>query len=153
MGDGLYPLVPMLVHQVGDDATRGLRQIRIYLLRTLAEGDLLDISQLGLVRREEVVGEPAFDASHLLAVGAIGCHRPDLRFATLRRDVANATTLLDPAGSVQTGDTLGELTATRAVACDGEEFGADLILLDVGEADAIDDRLTIGREGRSSDTC
>ena len=153
MGDGLYPLVPMLVHQVGDDTTRGLRQVRIYLLRTLAEGDLLDISQLGLVGREEVVGEATFDTSHLLAVGAIGSHRPDLRFATLRRDIADATTLLDPACPVQTSDTLGELTATGAVACDGEEFGADLILLDVGEADTIDDRLAVGREGRSSDTC
>ena len=83
MGDGLYPLIPVLVHQVGDDASRGLRQVGVNLLRALAEGDLLDVGSLLLIGGEEVVGETAFDVGHLTAICPIGSHRPDLRCTAL----------------------------------------------------------------------
>ena len=152
MRDRLYPFVPMLVHQIGDDTTRSLRQVGVNLLSALTEGNLLDIGQLLFIGREEVVREPALDVSHLTTVRTIGSHRPDLRSATLRGDVADATALLDPASAMHASDTLGDLAACTAIGGDGEELGADLIVLDAGEAHAVDDRLAVGREGGGTDT-
>ena len=47
---------------------------------------------------------------------------------------------------------LRDLTACAPITADGEELGANLIVLDIREAYAVDDRLTIWREGRATDT-
>ena len=152
MGNGLYPLIPVLIHQVGDDASRGLRQVGVNILRALAEGNLLDVCHLLLIGGEEVVGETTLDVGHLTAIRPIGSHRPDLRCTALRRDIADTTSLLHPACSVHTCYTLRDLTACAPITADGEELGANLILLNIREAYAIDDRLAIWGEGRATDT-
>ena len=44
MGYGLYPFIPVLVHEVGDDTSRSLGEVGVNVFCCLAELNLLDVS-------------------------------------------------------------------------------------------------------------
>ena len=74
-------VVPMAIHQVGDDAAGALGQVGGSLLDDVVEWHCLDEDYALLIGREEEAFDSAVGVCELLACLAVGVHGPYLALA------------------------------------------------------------------------
>ncbi len=73
-----HPFIPVLIHEVVDDASRRLGKIRINILGGAGIFHIGYHQHLTLIGRELEAKHSALHAAHTLAVGAVGIHHPYL---------------------------------------------------------------------------
>ncbi len=150
MGHAFHPVVPVLVHEIVDDAARCLRQIGISVGSRLAGLHLLDEEHLFAVGRE---GEPFnvfLQMGYLRHAAPIGVDAPYLGAARLVAQEGDLLAAVDPlrVALLRVGD--GELFFSGAVDVHDKQLSVGFILRDAHVGDRIDEPVPVGRERGAS---
>ena len=140
MLDALDKMIPMAVHEVGDDTTFCLRQVFGVLLDDLVEVDALQEDDLLTVGREQEALHLTLGLGQLLASAAIEVHLPDLT-ALEEGDSLS----VEPLGIGLIIGIGSELLLLCAVGIHHPKHLVALVLLNTVIAHLKDDMLAIGR--------
>ena len=148
MGDGIDVVIPMAIHQVGDDHASALGEVGRALLDDVVEGDGLDEDDALLIGREEEALDGAIGVGELLAALARCGHGPDFAFAGKGEFVIG-----EPDGGraeAEEGVSRGDRVAGRSLRgwdfLDVEE-GVAAVFFDAVVGDLIGDLGAVGRYG------
>ena len=127
----LDPLVPVLVHEVVDDAAGSLVEVGVDVRSLLAVFHIADEEDMFLVGREEESVYPFLVVAYLTGVAAVGLHDPQLRVAALAREVGNLFAAVYPHGVTLRLGGAGNLTFVLSVDVHHEQLAVALVLLHV----------------------
>ena len=130
MGSGFYPLIPMLVHKIGNDTSRDFIEVGVAIFRFVGELDVGRIYELLAVLAVEVSGDSPGDAGYLTLVGAIGKDADKLHFSLNDRKKGNALAAFDPARRDGCVRAISKSFTTRTIAIDKEKLRLSLVVLD-----------------------
>ena len=142
-----YPLVPVLIHHVVIELTRGLLQIGIYILDGLAILDLGNHDDALLVRREDKTLDAIGHVTDAVATTAIGVHRPQLRGLALTLILVDKSDLLaaiDPRVVTLAVGRVGDLAGILAIDVHHPQVTVALVGSDVIVGHTIEDLLAVG---------
>ena len=151
MGGSRYPLVPVLVHQVGDDDACCFVQVGIFVLCAGHGFHLGDEEQTLLVGTERETFDVAFVVGKLAAFRSVGVHLPHLARAALAAQVGQFRAAFDPGGLAFVPRGAGQLRVGAAVGVHDKQFAVTLVLGHTVVAHGVSHLLGVGRRGYTSD--
>lgn len=150
-GGSCYPLVPVLVHQVGDDDACCFVQVGIFVLCAGHGFHLGDEEQTLLVGTERETFDVAFVVGELTAFRSVRVHFPHLAAAAFTAQVSQLGASLDPGGLAFVPRRTGQLRIGAAVGVHHEKFGIALVLGHTVVAHGVSHLFGVGRRGYTSD--
>ena len=149
MGSSGHPFVPVLVHEVGDDATSCLGQVGVFVGCAGYGLYLAHEQYLALVRREGKAFDISIVVGELLTARTIGIHLPDLTATTLATEETQLT-VFGPYHIALALGGVGNLLVVTAVGIHDEHFGIALVLWHAVVAHGISHFRSIWRDSHSA---
>ena len=83
MRDCLHPLIPVLIHEVVDKATRRFREVAVDVAGFVESFHLRDEENLLLIGRKHKTINAILNLRHAAAVGSVGIHSENLHCIAL----------------------------------------------------------------------
>ncbi len=145
MGHFRNPFIPVLVHQIVDDAACGHRQIRICILGCAGIFHVGYQYHVLAVGGEKKSAYAALYRAYGLAAAAIGVHHPQLGLAVDRAYKRYALAAVDPHGAVLRAGSGGQALGFAAVCVHDIEIQIALVLFYALVAYAIEHFGAVGR--------
>ena len=152
MRDSLHPLVPVLIHEVVDKATRRFREVAVDVAGFVESFHLRDEENLLLIGREHKAINAILNLRHATAVGTVGVHGENLHCITLAIEECNFLAAINPHGVLLRRSCASDACRLRAIYIHHPKLAVRLILLYAFIAYAIKNTRAVGRQLRVGDT-